>query len=212
MKLRLLGAVYACLFSLGIVTSAKAAVIYAYTGDTFDSIFDDNPPQGAYSNTDFVSVTFTVPELLINLGPSPTPITPTSFSISDGRNTFTSAAPPPRLNFEVITDERAAIAFWQIFASNKPFGFSESNLTLGEQWLNIATFNGIGANDDAGAISERTAVFDGLCETTNLDLGQTMHIVSPNPGVWTVVPIPPALYLFGTGLLGLMGVARRKKG
>ena len=26
----------------------------------------------------------------------------------------------------------------------------------------------------------------------------------------TVVPIPPALYLFGSGLLGLIGVARKK--
>ena len=35
--------------------------------------------------------------------------------------------------------------------------------------------------------------------------------VNNNPGAWTVVPIPPALYLFGSGLLGLVGVARRKR-
>ena len=28
---------------------------------------------------------------------------------------------------------------------------------------------------------------------------------------WTVVPVPPALWLFGSGLLGLVGIARRKK-
>ena len=27
----------------------------------------------------------------------------------------------------------------------------------------------------------------------------------------SAVPIPPALYLFGTGLMGLVGIARRKK-
>lgn len=30
-------------------------------------------------------------------------------------------------------------------------------------------------------------------------------------GDWNVVPIPPAAWLFGSGLLGLIGVARRKK-
>ena len=30
-------------------------------------------------------------------------------------------------------------------------------------------------------------------------------------GVMTVVPIPPALWIFGSGLLGLVGMARRKK-
>lgn len=29
--------------------------------------------------------------------------------------------------------------------------------------------------------------------------------------VTTVIPVPPALYLFGSGLLGLVGIARRKK-
>jgi hypothetical protein len=30
-------------------------------------------------------------------------------------------------------------------------------------------------------------------------------------GMTTVVPIPPALWLFGSGMLGLVGMARRKK-
>jgi hypothetical protein len=29
--------------------------------------------------------------------------------------------------------------------------------------------------------------------------------------VTTVIPVPPALWLFGSGLLGLVGIARRKK-
>jgi hypothetical protein len=35
--------------------------------------------------------------------------------------------------------------------------------------------------------------------------------VVDNPGTWTVVPIPPAVWLFGSGLLGLIGIARKKK-
>jgi len=32
-----------------------------------------------------------------------------------------------------------------------------------------------------------------------------------NPGGWTVVPIPAAVWLFGSGLLSLVGMTRRKK-
>ena len=46
---------------------------------------------------------------------------------------------------------------------------------------------------------------------------QLTGIVTYNSGygiddlmLMTVVPIPPALYLFGSGLLGLIGVARKK--
>jgi hypothetical protein len=32
---------------------------------------------------------------------------------------------------------------------------------------------------------------------------------SSSPGSWSLVPVPPALWLFGSGLLGLVGMARR---
>jgi hypothetical protein len=37
------------------------------------------------------------------------------------------------------------------------------------------------------------------------------HIVAPNFGATVVLPVPATLWLFGSGLLGLIGVARRKR-
>jgi hypothetical protein len=49
-----------------------------------------------------------------------------------------------------------------------------------------------------------------------VSLGQaTEDVVNAEAGVYlvrtSVVPVPPALWLFGSGLLGLVGMARRKK-
>ena len=44
----------------------------------------------------------------------------------------------------------------------------------------------------------------------NTDVFEDFHAIQV--GVErTVVPIPPAIWLFGSGLIGLVGIARRKK-
>jgi len=44
--------------------------------------------------------------------------------------------------------------------------------------------------------------------TDDLGAGFSSDLIFGNS---TVVPIPPAFWLFGSGLLGLVGMARRKK-
>ena len=204
-KLYLLG-VCACVLNLGIVSSASATfVVYTYTGNTFSYIKDENPPEGTYSDTDFVSIEFTVPEPLINLRPFLTPITPTSYSITDQRNTFSSATPPPYVNFNVITDEMGDINDWSINVHSSDSDLFD--LSLGEQSIYIFSDSDPTIAGDVGSITECTVVFGSFCEATNNDYA------GANMGTWTktVIPVPPALWLFGSGLLGLVGIARRKK-
>lgn len=49
--------------------------------------------------------------------------------------------------------------------------------------------------------------FPGFRGYLDIGSGNSMHVVS----VVTTVPIPAAVWLFGSGLLGLLGVARRRK-
>jgi len=61
---------------------------------------------------------------------------------------------------------------------------------------NLSSFVHLYYNDD----SDQSAIYDNGIETTGIFLVRN-----------SVVPIPPALWLFGSGLLGLIGMARRKR-
>jgi hypothetical protein len=77
---------------------------------------------------------------------------------------------------------------------------------LGDQKWEIATLNtASGGQADYGSIS--TCVIDSSCGIFEVESGQ----IHGHPGQWALVPIPPALWLFVTGLPALIGAARRKK-
>jgi hypothetical protein len=77
---------------------------------------------------------------------------------------------------------------------------------VGDQKWEIATLNTtFGLQADYGSIS--TCVIDSSCGIFEVESGQ----ISDNPGKWTVAPVPPALWLFGSGMLGLIVIARRRK-
>lgn len=66
--------------------------------------------------------------------------------------------------------------------------------------------------------SNNTGIFTGTIIATNTG-GLVFNFLSPYVGraefdsvsVAAVIPIPPAAWLFGSGLLGLIGISRRKK-
>lgn len=48
-------------------------------------------------------------------------------------------------------------------------------------------------------------------DTVSLDGLLIIDYLAPFDGDWTTVPVPPAIYLFGSGILVLIGVVRQKK-
>jgi len=46
---------------------------------------------------------------------------------------------------------------------------------------------------------------------SSIQLNPTLNSVYALSSVITVIPIPASLYLFGSGILGLIGIARKKK-
>ena len=189
-----------------VITPVFASAIYTYSGNAFDIIGNNNPPSGTNITTNqSVSVIFATPSLLLNLDYKI--ITPTSFSITDGATTFTEASSLDFLRFTFTTDSQGQITDWQVIADEK---FALSSIWyVGEQSHQIVTQYSFGEGNDSSVLSECVSLnSDSSCAYLGTDAGQVNTV-----GTWTVttVPIPPALWLFGSGLLGLVGISRRKK-
>ena len=111
---------------------------------------------------------------------------------------------------DYLGDDGLALGFYELFDTddtslgNRAFAFTveDGMMDLGSLidgglgaagWTYLADAfraNGSGQIIGAGLLSDMTS-------------GQMTYLLTP-------VPVPPALYLFGTGLLGLIGVARKK--
>lgn len=85
--------------------------------------------------------------------------------------------------------------------------------SLGDQHYELFTakrsFGGSLAKIDRGRVTECTSLDSGIC-VRDFDIGS----ISDSPGTWsstTAVPVPAAVWLFGSGLIGLLGVAKRKR-
>jgi hypothetical protein len=95
----------------GLQSAARASTIYSYTGDDF--AFATSP----YTTSDYVSGSFTTATPLAdNL--SLATITPSSYSFSDGVQTFSSLSPPTDVTFEISTNASGQITGWFINLEN----------------------------------------------------------------------------------------------
>ena len=196
-KLRVLGAVCACLLFL-VTPPTVASVIYTYTGNVFDTFSNST----SYDNT--VAVTGTI-ELAAQLGannPFNPQEEPISFSFSDGINTLTESNTDSVI-FRVQTDGTGSISNWQIelVTGWTTLAVGDTNTIIGTSFSAISL-----TGSDKGDTRE---CLNGGCTIQSTDFGQIQN----SPGSWTVtaVPVPAALWLFGSGLLGLIGIARHKK-
>ena len=187
-----------CAYALVTTSSASyGAVTYVYTGNPFDTF---SLPT-SYDASMSVSATITLDSPLLPNMPL-TVVTPISYTVTDG----ISVISPVNATFSTFifsTDAAANIAAWDIRAQdNTPYEASgDKQRTV----LSINTQN----PQDVGIIN--------TCVVFNTFAGSCGFITSDNAkvfdasGSWeAVVPVPAAIWLFGSGLLGLIGVARRK--
>lgn len=172
----------------------NASVVYNYQGSNFN-IFEGT----AYDNTMSITVTMELAQLLEpNFDSSVTPIT---FTISDGINAITESTTTESTQFAFTTDSSGTITSWDVGATT-PF---PSPVAIGDTRVFINTQPGL----DTGQIQFcGSLVGPDFCSGIGTKDGGT---VFPNSGTWSVVPVPAAAWLFGSGLMGLIGISRRKK-
>ena len=188
-----------CAYILIISTPpAFGSVIYSYTGNAFNSFSTTS------SYTSEMAVTGTI-ELDIPLDANMTSLLvhPIHFSIGDGINIIDSAN-VTFSQFNFVTDESANIIEWSIYVQNAT-GLNAVGDTTNDI-LTTFSFNPLASPRDIGSSLVCTTVINELCVAGDTDTAR----VSASPGAWAIVPIPAAVWLFGSGLIGLIGVARRK--
>ena len=201
-KQRLISVISAILFTF-ISAPAFASYIYNYTGNNYSLIIDSDPLIGPTYDTS-MNVTGMI-KLAAPLGPNLTlqDVSPISYSFNDGVQTLTENS----INvvteiFEFSTDGSGIITLWNVdIRTNHPSNVGETDTQK------IITTTASGVSDIGGVETCITYDIDrDRCATITDDRGFNRN----NPGTWAVVPIPSALWLFGSGLLGLIGIARRK--
>jgi len=196
--IRQFGIIFACII-IGVISPVHASVIYSYQGNNYN-FFETGT---AFDSTMSVSGTL---ELATALGPNlnNSPVSPISFSFNNGVDTINDTTNLEILDINFSTDSIGNIIEWYInLKEDYPYPPS-----VGDSTALIATFNAFGDAGDLGEVNICMGVTDDRCYLSGtFEKAWT----KTNPGSWTVVPISPALWLFGSGLLGLIGIARRKK-
>lgn len=168
------------------ISSALADTVYTYTGNTFTlGLFDG--PEPPFTTSDFVSGWFSVAAPL-GANRSFDYVSLLAYSFSDGVDTMTNNDPTAYFDFRVATDSTGAIDLWIIDLETPDiFVGSYNNISLYPiDDFGVAPGENVGANRD-------------------------------DPGTWTsattpsaVTPEPSSLFLMGSGVLGLVGVAKRR--
>jgi len=96
----------------------------------------------------------------------------------------------------------AGTQLWTFDFGGNTYSFSMSTITIVSQTSNTVSLEGSGMASISG--------FDDTDGDFALTLNQSGQAFSFSSSA-SVVPVPPAVWLFGSGLLGLIKIARRRK-
>ena len=185
---------------------AAASYIYTYTGLPFTSFGGTETTRpNPYDNSMSITISLEVETpLLPNRPIGPDVLVPLDASFSDGTVTIDRSNASGFI-LGIATDDSGAISAWDLFAA------TSAAVALDETFHTIYSSFGPGidfANSDYARTSycvEQTP--RGTC------IGDNFHeAISEPPGSWSVsqVPLPPAIWLFGSALAGLALRAKRK--
>ncbi len=180
---------------------ANASVIYTYTGNNFTSATDP------YTTDMNVTLQFETAIPLTGTG-AMTNVSAEilSYTMYDGRKTLTDSDSP--LDIYLNIDTATGIPTeWTIHATNE-FGRSIGDIVNRMKTIYYSYSGGLDSAEEIECKFIPTEV--GECMGFDYIAGADVYNSPGSSGTWSVVPIPAAVWLFGSGLLGLIGVARRK--
>ena len=179
--------------ALVLSTSANASFLYTYTGNQFNTF--EGP--SLYDNT--MSVNGSI-ELEFALGANlvDQTVSVLSSSFNDGVNTIENSI---NSFFRFSTDTTGTITDWWVTVGSDPSLYSN----IGDSYMVIGT--------SLGRDSAQLDTCDVSVPCFSVSNPSSFTYIENAPGSWAVsaVPVPAAVWLFGSGLIGLAGIARRKK-
>jgi hypothetical protein len=187
---------------LGLSNIVNAAQVYYYTSNTLIPQNDSTPSSGRLTAT--VTLSSSLPSDFTGGINAFTPVGITDITLSAFGMTLTGTNSHPT--------EGAGITFQNGIPTAWVFGLwfynSQSQATvLSSNGDNPGYDNGFGWIPARSPHDEATNVYIN---------GEELTGISNIPGIWSTtpsspVPIPGAIFLFGSGLVGLIGIRRRAK-
>ena len=181
--------------------NANASAVYTYTGNNFTSA------TAPYTADMSINLQFETASRLTGAG-AMTNVSAEiiSYSVFDGIKTLTEADSKIDVLVNIDTTTGQPIE-WAIFVTNE-FGKSVGDII---NRMNTVYYDYSGGSD--GAL-EAECIFVPVVggECMGLTLGGSANVYNPpgSSGTWSVVPVPAAMWLFGSGLIGLAGLVRRR--
>lgn len=189
----------ALLFVLALLTSptpgAADAITYTYTGNPFTyelpgSVWPSTPAIGDHISCSFTYDGDLSAVLNINLLGAPAL---SSFSIACGDVVLPTGPTTYRYLNIAAVDGLGRPSEWYIFCDDTEMG--RSGYRLSTVWM-----TGYWSGDEAWF-------------SWGEGDGESAHVLNvDSPGPWTAVPLPSSAFLLGTGLIGLTGWRRFRKG
>jgi hypothetical protein len=182
--------------------NASASVVYTYTGNNFTYA------TAPYTTDMNINLQFETASLLTGTGVMTNVSSEIlSFTMFDGRKALTES--DSTLDIYLNIDTATAIPTeWAIHVTNE-FGRSVGDIV---NRMKTIYFSYSGGPDSAEEIECKSIPAEvGECMGFEYIAGADVFDSPGSPGAWSVVPIPAAIWLFGSGLVGLIGITGRKK-